>query len=536
MKLPELSASASPQFTDPASAKSWLDHVPLANTSAAQQDLLGELEVFNRFPTATANRLGVLEALREAVSFIQIEQAKRFTNRALPMTEADAVAFEDTIELWEQMRVGYLRCLDAAVAGESGMRGHAALLAQRLAAYSGLKMFHHYRAYREVPPRDWRSLHEVYGHAERLRVAEEPVKDLLNRDVHDSSPRIAYARALLMGMCNPQELGQRQLTFVAFLLERWASKLEISSQPVAEGEGLAPLVVDLAGERMPERVEPGAPPPADPRYLDSRKLAKSLRNRVGLLRKGESPANLALGEDCIQPSCEQTLVFLFRQWCQAKSARGDRRRATEMAQVTNDLEAIHHYLSDGGGSPRHLQEKELTQTQRMEIETLGRVRTVDRQEYTMARGFALETWRIEDDSAQGMQIVRPAGPASKRYGHGQLIAVRPSDAPQFILGQVRWLMQTTNGELRAGVKLIPGAPAAASLRAVGLNEKSQRPRAALAIAPVPALNSPATLIVPSGWFKPKRVLEVQADKPYQVRLTELVERGIDFERVAYERA
>jgi hypothetical protein len=403
-------------------------------------------------------------------------------------------------------------------------------------------MFHHYRAYREVPPRDWRSLHEVYACAEKLRVAEEPVKDLLNRDVHDSSPRIAYARALLMGMCNPQELGQRQLTFVAFLLERWASKLELSPRPIPEAEGLAPLVVDLAGERMPERLEPGAAPPASPpaelRYLDTRKLAKSLRNRVGLLRKGESPARLALGEDCIQPSCEQTLVFLFRQWCQPKTARSERRRqAAELAQVTNDLEAIHHYLTDTSAAPkRHLQEKELTQTQRMELETLGRVRTVDRQEYTIARGFALETWRIEDDSAQGMQIVRPAGPATKRYGHGQLVAVRPSDAPSFILGQVRWLVQATNGDLRAGVKLMPGVPAAISLRAIGLNEKSERPSAALSIAPLPALKSPATLVVRAGWFKPKRVLEIQGENPYQVRLTEVLDRGIDFERVAYEPA
>lgn len=537
MKLPELSAGAAPQFVDPASAKNWLDHVPLANVSAAQQDLLGELEVFNRFPTPSANRLAVLEALREAVSFIQLEQAKRFTNRALPMAEAESVAFEDTIELWEQMRVGYLRCLEAAVAGDTGMRGQAGLLTQRLAAYSGLKMFHHYRAYREVPGRDWRSLHEVYAHAERLQVAEEPVKDFLNRDVHDSSPRIAYARAVLMGMCNPQELGQRQLTFVAYLLERWASKLEVSKEPVAEGEGLPPLVVDLAGERMPERLEPGAAPAADPRYLDTRKIAKSLRNRVGLLRKGESPARLALGEDCIQPSCEQTLVFLFRQWCQPKTQRGAKRRqASALAQTTNDLEAIHHFLSDGSGQRRHLEEKELTQQQRQELETLGHVRTVDQQQYTMARGFALETWRIEDDSAQGMQIVRPAGPATKRYGHGQLVGVRPGDAPSFLLGQVRWLMQALNGELRAGVKLMPGVPAAASVRPIGLNEKNQKPAAALILAAVPALKSPATLVLPAGWFKPGRVLEIQGEKPLQVRLTEVVERGMDFERVAYAAA
>lgn len=536
MKLPELSASATPQFVDAASAKTWLEHVPLANVTAAQQDLLAELEVFNSFPAAAVNRLAVMEALREAVAFIQVEQAKRFMNRALPMAQTEAAAFEDTIELWEQMRLGYLRCLDAALNGDAAMRAQAALLTQRLAAYSGLKMFHYYRAYREVPARDWRSLHEVYAHAERLRVAEEAVKDFLNRDVHDSSPRIAYARAVLMGLCNPQELGQRQLTFVAFLLERWASKLEISKQPVADAEGLPPLVADLAGDRLPERAGPGAPPAADPRYLDTRKLAKSLRNRVGLLRRGESPAKLGLGEDCVQPSCEQALVFLFRQWCQARTARAaQRQRAATTAQVTNDLDAIHHYLS-GGGPRRQLQEKELTQQQRQELETLGRIRTVDDEQYTSARGFSLEGWKVEDDSAQGMRLVRPAGAAGKRYSHGQLLAVRPSDAASYILGQVRWLMGAANGDLHAGVKLIPGLPAAISVRGVGLNEKSERSVPALSLSAVAAIKSPSTLILPSGWFRPKRVLEVTGDKPFTVRLTEVIERGIDFERVAYEAA
>jgi len=536
MKLPELSTSATPQFFDAASCKKWLEHVPLTNVAVAQQELLAELESFNSFPTAAANRLAVMETLREAVSFVQLEQAKRFMNRALPMAEAEAAAFEDTAELWDEMRLGYLRCLDAALGGDAGMRGQAALLTQRLAAYCGLKMFHYYRAYREVPPRDWRALHEVYGHAERLGVAEDAVKDFLNRDVHDSSPRIAYARAVLMGLCNPHELGQRQLTFVAFLLERWASKLELSAKPLPEAEGLSPLVADLAGERPPERVEPGAKPAAEPRHLDTRKLAKSLRNRVGLLRKGESPAKLALGEDCIQPSCEQTLVFLFRQWCQARSARGaPRRRAAETAQTTNDLEAIHHYVS-GGTQRRQVQEKELTQQQRQELETLGHIRTVDNAEYTSARGFALEEWKIEDDSAQGIQIVRPAGPAGKRYVHGQLVAVRPSDATSFILGQVRWLIGADNGDLRAGVKLMPGVAAAALVHAVGLNEKSQKPVSALTLGAVAAIGSPPTLVLPSGWFRPKRVLEVHSEQPFSVRLTEVIERGADFERVAYEPA
>jgi hypothetical protein len=366
-------------------------------------------------------------------------------------------------------------------------------------------------------------------------VAQDDVKDALNRDVHDSSPRIAYVRALLMGMASPHELGQRSLTFVAFLLERWASKVEVLRNPVVEEEGVPPLLIDLAGERIPERVTAATALPGEARYLDTRQLAKSLRNRVALLRKGESPARLALGEDCVQPSCEQVLIFLYRQWCQTKPPRPLAGRGAPLqAQVTNDIEAIHHYMS--GGRRRQLEAKDLTQQQRQELETLGRVRSVDNEQYTNARGFALEEWAIEEDSAQELHIVRPAGQGTKRYAHGQLVAVRPPDASGFILGQVRWLIGAVSGDLRAGVKLMPGIAAPTSVRGTGLNDKAERPVSALALSAVPAVKSPATLVLPAGWYRPQRVLEVVTEKPYSVRLTEILERGADYERVAYEAA
>src|SRR5581483_3426249 len=124
----------------------------------------------------------------------------------------------------------------------------------------------------------------------------------------------------------------------------WASKLEVAAKPVAEGEDVAPLVVDLASDRLPERGG-AAGAPKQPRYLDTRKLAKSLRNRVALLRKGESPARLALGEDCVQPSCEQLLVYLYRQWCQPKPARGLERRVNgAAAEACTEMAAIHYYI------------------------------------------------------------------------------------------------------------------------------------------------------------------------------------------------
>jgi hypothetical protein len=530
--LPETDPAASPEFVDGPSCKAWLQNVPLANVSAAQQQLLLQIEELNRHAAPARARLEALEAVREAVNFVQIEQAKRFTHRALPMLAGEAAIFEDTIELWEQMRLGYLRCLEE---GGAALRAQGALLCQRALAYSGLRMYHRYRACRLVPGADWRALHQVYARAEALGVADKPVKDYLNRDVYDTSPRIATVRALLMGACNPNELGPRQLAFVAYLLERWADKVEITLTPPKDEEGLPPFVVDMESERGVER---GDPQGGELRFLNLRRLAKSLRNRIALLRKGESPARLALGEDCVQPSCEQLLAFLYRQWCQARAPRSpERARAVDAVQACTHIAAIHYYAA--GRVFRAASDfKQLSAQQREEIETFGRVvsRGEDAAEdFNAARDFLLEHWQLEDESTLGLRMLRRAASPGRRVAHGQLIGVRPANAKSFQLGQVRWLTASDDGDLRCGVKLLPGVPVPVAVRALGVNVGEERYTQAFLLAAVPALEAPPTLVTASGWFKPKRAIEVATDKPLRVRLLEVIERGIDFERVTYER-
>src|SRR5690242_14423703 len=92
MTLPELSESASPEFTDAASCRAWLEHLPLSNVATAQAQISRQLREFNRFPVSATQRLAVLEALREAVNFVQIEQARRFKHgQALRRRDGKAV-------------------------------------------------------------------------------------------------------------------------------------------------------------------------------------------------------------------------------------------------------------------------------------------------------------------------------------------------------------------------------------------------------------------------------------------------------------
>jgi hypothetical protein len=535
--LPKLAADARPEFVDAGSCKRWLEDLPLANVAPAQRQLLAQLKEFNRFPVPAAKRLATLEAVREAVNFVQIEQAKRFSSRALPMADTEAAVFDRTIALWEEMATGYLRCVESAASGESGVQSSAALACQRVLAYLGLRMFHFHRAYREPPPELWRALHVAYDAAEKLGVADKSVKDYLNRDVHDTSPRIAYLRALLMAAAAPSELAQRQLTFVAFLLERWASKVEIGRAPVRDAR-VPPLVVDLRGTAgaAPMDAARGTGQPGDARFLNMSKLALSLRNRILLLRKGDSPARLGLGEDCVQPSCEQLLVLLYNQWCRARPQQTDeRRRVNDPIRVCADVAAIHQLISGGAfRPPGGAATRELTSREREELETFGRVVSRDEEARVSAQAAEPETWVLESLGTHEVRMARRGAGTGKRYVHGQLVGMAAAQGRNLMLGQLRWLVCAANGDLQAGVRLLHGQAVPMAARGTGVGPGIHEWIPALSLTAVPTVNSPPSLVLPAGWYKPQRVIEVHIDSAVRVRLTEVLDRGPDFERVAYE--
>jgi hypothetical protein len=86
------------------------------------------------------------------------------------------------------------------------------------------------------------------------------------------------------------------------------------------------------------------------------------------------------------------------------------------------------------------------------------------------------------------------------------------------------------------VRLLPGLPAATAVRATGLNVKDPKWVQALSLTAVASVKAPPALVLPAGWFKPKRVIEVymEGQGAVRVQLAEVIERGSDYERVAYE--
>jgi cyclic-di-GMP-binding protein len=179
--------------------------------------------------------------------------------------------------------------------------------------------------------------------------------------------------------------------------------------------------------------------------------------------------------------------------------------------------------------------------EREEIATFGRVSTRRDEDFSKQQGFQVEEWEVRadwdavDESATGLHVARPAKQTNGRIGAGQLVAVQPAGARGLMLGNVRWSMVDGENRVHAGIMVFPGQPEAVALRSTGLAAVKEKYRQAFLLPAVTALAQPATVIVPAGWFKRDRILEVFTDRPWQIRFTELVDRGMDFDRVAYQR-
>ena len=522
---PTIKPDAAPEFKDSAGCAKWLQTLPLVNVGPSHDRILGQLEELNACNIAPAERLKIIELLREPVTFVQKELSKKSSNRPAPLAKLEREIFHKVNALWDALSNGYQHCLNAAAGGASGVG--AGLLCQRALWCTGQKLVACYGAYQDVGEREWKMLHGVYVFAEERDVADDDVAHPVHKDGKTNCIE-TYAQVLLLHLASPSKLTPRQIELISLWIESWTRKISIGPVASTPGDGPAPLVVDLAGAAGASR---RAAEGEKIRTLDVHEVGESLRKRVGLLKKGETPAALGLGEDVTASLAQSLLVMLHRRWCEDGQSRAyPRRGASGTAQICSGMAAVQQFVT-GGTFRMPGAFRELSQVQHEQIATLGRV--VTRQdERVPAQNFVAETWQIKDESASGVRLQRIDPAATSRLVLGQLLGIRLADAKAFLLCTVRWLSVSQQFELCIGVQILPGVPLGVAVRGAFASSEPYAP--ALMLPAVAALKAPETLVLPSGWFKPERAIEVYTDNARQVRLASVVDRGADFERVTFE--
>ncbi|MDE2117687.1 MAG: hypothetical protein KGJ19_03725 [Betaproteobacteria bacterium] len=525
---------ANPVFKDAAGCAQWLGQLQLTNLHLAHGVLRTQLDELNRYPMRGLERLHTLELLRETVSSIQTDYARKLFAAKLPLSTDELTVFVSIIGLWQGMVTGYQRCLQAYMAGDARLAQHGALLCQRCLLYSGLQIFEHLRTGYEFDGKLWHQLHELYAFSEEQGLQLAEVADSLNGNTRPTSCRAAYAKLLLACHAYRAELTRNQLQLLDRWLTLWSPTITVErSYTMSKGDA-SPLAVDLSGLQGLQPLQQ-VNPSGNVRYLAMVPLSKLLRVKMILLQQGQSPQQLELGEGCNSAECAWFLNYLHQYWCEERGDRMPKRGVTQkQAQMCYGIESCFAYVAN---KPFKQPDKGASENAQ-QIQAFGRVLSDTDRHDLSGMGFALETWQIKDESILGARLLREEI-TGMRLGPNQLVAVRPSYANAFMLGAVSWVKVAQTGQLHAGVRYLPGSPQAITMSTTGINlAVSDKSVAALLLPAVPALKTPASLIAPRDWFKPGRIVEiVQTDKAkLDVKMEFSVEKGSDYERISFSQA
>ena len=130
-------------------------------------------------------------------------------------------------------------------------------------------------------------------------------------------------------------------------------------------------------------------------------------------------------------------MLLYIQWCRAGTGRGEQRDPMEeKAQVCLGIHAAHFYI---GGRAFRIPGASLSRQEEHDLQLFGHIG--ERTERTLAsnQSFAVESWRLVNQSNSGFMCMLREPDAQMRIGHNQLVAVRRSSSKLFYLGLVQWL-------------------------------------------------------------------------------------------------
>jgi hypothetical protein len=521
-------APATLAFADADGCAAWLRALPLTNIPQHYEAVLGQLKRVSDADFAPRERARIAEVMREPVMFLHTELARRYAGKPQPAADREREAFEQALALWQALWAQYSACLKPLLEGDPDLQGVKAKVLQR-GLWVGKQMILVHGLARHLPtPAVWQELHAYYRLAEILECGVSAVTDELMPNAIGISCYSTYCHAILLDLADPCAMSVRQIELTDRWLSMWARKVFPYAQQ-RETEG--PVVtIDLDA---PSGATLGPVGPRHPgegtRFGYPAKLATSVRGRLKRLASGANPAELQLGHDASVEACTALLLHLDSRWYALPLKRGGGNETQSGLELcVGGLGAAYFRISGRTFNSQDLLGR-LSYQGTQHLATLGALTDYDRNKEEAEKSWTWERWQGSYDWTGAS--LRRVGAGQHRWHLDQLVVVR--DDERVRCGYVTRVALDTRGDLAVTVKLWAGSPSATAVRALTtmLVEETPFPTVILGVTP----DEKATFLVPPRTFSAGRTLRSLASGPERrFRLTRLVQRGADFERVAFE--
>jgi hypothetical protein len=407
-----------------------------------------------------------------------------------------------------------------------------ALVHQRALDYIGLAMRDYNRIYRAVPAALWKRFHQLFERVEAAGLAGALVDDLVNRENPPASCIAVYVQVLLAQHATPDALTLVQNAVIERWLKQWSPLVTVAK--TVRHDDTVPRLAVIFGADTGARDGKAVQPAPHVRYLELGPLQAVLTQLMAGLRNGKTPADLALGGTLSPAACENLLLMLNMQWCGVGDGRIDERNPSSLkVMVSMSIAAMHFHLTGRAfrqpGAP-------LTKREEDDMRSFGYVSDATERALLSQNSGALETWEIINHSRSGLLGLCRQPDAGTRICHNQLVGLRTATSRTFYLGIVQRLLIDESGAVSLGLRVIPGTPKPIAMRVrdeFSIDADADKFDRALLLAADEARKAPASVIMAPNYYEPNRSAELYIDAQQPVKLTALLDKGVNFERATF---
>jgi hypothetical protein len=398
--------------------------------------------------------------------------------------------FQALLDCWQEMAAGYKVCLKQhAQAPRRTFAAQAELVTLRATAYYAAQASWSHLHHFEVEPRVWRNLHRFYQVAESAGFAQKPMQRYPDEPDTDTV-RDCYLRALLLKLAEPERRLPGQIWQIERWLRQWQGLVRIE-QVIRPRDQLFAVNLDepkppmklrrnMVGERY--------------RYLATSNLSLHVTQLAQAVAAGRDDTELGAIPTMERGATVQLLNSLAEGWSQEGQSRARRYERTlegRQVSVTRGLPAIASFYPRPAG---------------FELEAAAKV---------MPARF--EEWAIEDESSGGLGAQFKA-PFEDRLEVGEVIAVRPHEGKYPVVGVVRRVFRTRNGQVKAGIEKLGAQPVLVTLTA------GERRAIALYLPACPIAGGQRALLMQQQDYVEAKAMMLEAGgKRYVIRLGSPIE-------------
>jgi len=518
---------ASLAFADADGCAAWLRALPLTNIPRHYEAIVGQLRRLSETEMPPRERARIAEVMREPVMFLHTELARRYAGKPQPAAAREREAFDQALILWQALWGQYSACLKPLLENDPELAGVKAKVLQR-GLWVGKQLVLVHGLARQVPPAAiWQELHAYYRLAEILECAVSAVTDELMPNAVGVSCYSTYCHALLLELADPCAMTVRQIELTDRWLSMWARKVfPYTQQRETEGPVIS---IDLDSPAGAALVQIGPRHPGEgARFGYPAKLATSVRGRLKRLAGGATPAELQLGHDVSAEACTALLTHLDSRWYAPAPKQGSGETQTSLELCVGSLGAAYFRVAGRTFNSQDLLGR-LSYQGTQHLATMGQLTDYDRNKEEAEKAWGWERWQGSYDWSSAS--IRRVGSGQHRWHLEQLVVVR--DEERVRCGCVARVAFDPGSDLAISLKLWSGSPTAIALRPMTAVLTEEIPFPAVILGATP--EEKACLIVPPRTFSAGRVLRtLGTTAERRFRLTKLIQRGADFERVAFE--